>query len=396
MGISVFFDFCLSVLSLLGSMFASFSELSIFTVDKVKLSKLSKKGKDGKYLKNLLKNHKKTLVVVLFVNLFFNVSFSIFAQNLLDDWGITISAIISSLVISVTLTLFGEILPKVGGFSLAERSVIVVSKIVFFVSVILKPIVVLANRFVIEPLYGVFGRPHSKSKYNLSKISEVIKRNLKDSKLRKLAIFIDSDVRDIMISFDDFFSISIDSNESTISGKFKKFNMKSNYAIVYQNSRNNIVGCVQINKLIYVISRKEEIMKCLEPVMFVAETKNSYDLFREMKNKKINVAAVVDEYGNIIGIIEKGYILLELFSAIEVEKMGDGYVVRGDVTIDEFNDYFGFDEDSGSYNTISGLIIEKIGRIPSVGEEVEFDDFVVKVLDVKQGKIGRVMIEKKN
>jgi putative hemolysin len=396
MGESSIWNLGLSIVSLLGSMFASFSELSIFTVDKIKLYRIVKKSKDGKYLKKLLKAHRETLVVILFVNLLFNVSFSIFAQNLVSDWRITTSAIVSTILITIVLTLFGEVLPKVGLFSLAEVAVVTVSKVVYFVSILLKPVIFLVNRGIINPLSRVLSSPRKNIKSYTSKLPEILKRNLRGSKLHKIASIVNSDVRELMIPYNDFLCIPVNMVQSSILRKIKDLKLKSNYAVVYQDSRNNVVGCISLTRLLYVAYQKKEIWDYVEPVMFVAETKGCYELFREMKTKGLNVAIVVDEYGNIIGVIERGTVLLELFSDIEVEKIGNGYVLRGDTTIEEFNDYFGLDEDSKSYHTISGLIIEKVGRIPNVGEEIEFDDFVVKIVDVKQGRIGKVMIKKKN
>ncbi len=389
-------DLGLSIFSLLGSIFFSFSELSIFTVDKIKLYRIVRKSKEGRYLKKLLKAHRETLVVILFMNLLFNVSLSIFAQNLISDWRITTSAIVSTILIALILTLFGEVLPKVGLFSLAEASVITVSKIIYFVSIFLKPIVLLLNKGIINPLSRTLSNPRKSIKSYTSKLPEILKRNLRGSKLQKIANIVNSDVKELMVPYNDFPCIPVNITQSSILKKLRDLKVESNYAVVYQDSRNNVVGCISMAKLLYVIYRKEDVWKYLEPVMFVAETKGSYELFREMKYKGLNVAIVVDEYGNIIGVIEKGTVLLKLFSDIEVEKVGDSYVLKGDTAIEEFNEYFDLDEDSKSYHTISGLIIEKVGRIPNIGEEIDFDDFVVRIVDVKQGKIERVMVRKKS
>ncbi|MCX8028611.1 MAG: CNNM domain-containing protein [Brevinematales bacterium] len=373
----------IAFLSLLGSMFASFSELSLFIVDRVKLHKLILKDKKkSKYLKVLLENHRETLITILFMNMFFNTVFTISVSNLL----ISLSAIASTIIISAFIAFFGEILPKVGGYSVAEKTAIELSKVIYFVNFLGKFLFKFVDRRLIHPFMK---RSMYLSRKDKAELVEILKRNTRNPKYRKFMEILDMDAKDIMIPISDTVAVGVETSNLP-----KDLNLS--YVLVYEGNRNNIVGVVNLDSFLKSYVYNTRISDYIEPVNFVPETKKVYDLILEMKQKSIFKTLIIDEYGNVIGVVYPETIFSYVFSSDveKIKKLDDNlYVVYGDTTLAEFNEIFLTDIQSQFYNTISGFIIESFGRIPNKGEKIKIDGLEVIIKDVNEGKIDEIIIK---
>ncbi|MGC8766844.1 MAG: CNNM domain-containing protein [Brevinematia bacterium] len=376
----------LLVFFVVGSAFSSFAELSLFIVDKVRLQKLILKNKKkSKYIRKLLKSHRETLITILFFNLLFNTSFTIVASNLL----ISFSVITSTIFISLTITLFGEFLPKVVGFSLAERFSLEIARIVYFMNFLGKVFFRFIDKSIISPFLKA-----KNVKTNIANFFDILKRNVKDERLRNFVDIINFDAKDIMIPASEVAFLPYDVSKKVV-GKF--FDKLSNYpyAIIYDSNRNNVIGFVKFSDLIKSIYSSENLRNYLNIVYFVPETKKVYSLIREESEKNISISIVVDEYGNIIGVISPEVILSYVFLPYEyIKKESEKvFIIKGELTIKEFNNYFATNIDSQFYNTISGFVIEKLGKIPNEGEVLNYDNMEFKVKEVKDGKIEEIIVK---
>ncbi len=379
----------ISILSILGSAFSSFSEISLFVVDKVKLHKIIVKDrKNGRFLKKLLEKHRETLITILFMNVFFNTLFAISVSSLL----LSLNVILSTVIISLLITFFGEILPKIGGYSIAENMVLFVSRVVYFLNFVGKPVFRFVDKSIIYPLMR---KDSYYSKLERAEFIEIVKRNIKNDKIRSIVDVLALDAKDIMVPISNISSISIDAKD--IRRSFEKIVTFSRYIFVYEETITNIVGVVKIEKLLSLIDKPSLLFKYFEPVNFAPETKKIYDLVTEMKSKNLEVSVVVDEYGNIIGFITSDVIFNYIFKVgvskiIEVSQ--EKFLVDGDTLLKEFNEFFQMDLDSKFYNTISGFIIEKLGKIPNKGEILKLPNgMVIEIGDVKNGKIENIVIK---
>src|SRR5690606_35714499 len=123
---------------------------------------------------------------------------------------------------------------------------------------------------------------------------------------------------------------------------------------------------------------------------FVPETKNIDDLFKELQSTKKHIAILIDEYGGFSGIVSIEDLIEEVMGNIEDEYDDDEpeikkidnntYLIDGMLQLSKFNDYFGLDVDNKDYDTIGGLIIDLLGRIPNDVEEdiIEYENLVFK------------------
>ncbi|MCS7298414.1 MAG: CNNM domain-containing protein [Spirochaetia bacterium] len=371
-----------AVVSIAGSMFASFSELSLFIVDKVKLHKLIiKDRKRSKYLKSLLERHRETLITILFINMLFNTTFTIVMSNLL----VSLSIITSTIVISLLITLFGEILPKIGGYSIAERTVLGISKSVFIINLVGKTFFRFVDRRIIYPFTS---RSGYLSKKDRTELVNIVKRNTKNPKIKKFIELLDMDAKEVMIPISNLVLVEADNKDV-----LRNVDLNFSNVLVYENDRNNIVGVIRPWNVGRIIVGNGNIKDYVEPISFVPETKKLYDMLLE--SRSFTAVAIVDEYGNIIGFISPEIIFDHVFKeeTSKITKIGKNeYLVYGDTPISDFNEFFQTEITSQFYSTVSGFIVERMGKIPESGEKIVLDNMEMKVERVVNGKIEKIIV----
>jgi CBS domain containing-hemolysin-like protein len=135
---------------------------------------------------------------------------------------------------------------------------------------------------------------------------------------------------------------------------------------------------------------------------FVPETKRIGDLLREMQKARIQLAVVVDEYGGAVGIVTLEDILEQIVGEIQdehertpttIERLPDGsYWVAGRVGIEELNESLEWELPKGDYETVAGLVLAILHRIPRVGEEFRVDRYHLTVLEADERRVTAVKI----
>ena len=143
----------------------------------------------------------------------------------------------------------------------------------------------------------------------------------------------------------------------------------------------------------------------LQEAYFVPETKNVNELFNELQIEKKHIAMLIDEYGGFSGIVTLEDLIEEVMGNIydeydavdsSIKKLStDKYLIDGELFLNDINDYFNIELDSKHYDTLSGLLIEKIGYIPEDNENIPpviIGDLSFKPQRVKNKKIEKVLI----
>jgi len=141
----------------------------------------------------------------------------------------------------------------------------------------------------------------------------------------------------------------------------------------------------------------------MRPPKFIPESKEVSDLLREMQEEKFHMAIVVDEYGGTAGLITLEDLLEELVGDIvdefdveepTVERCDDGSVlVSALYSVDDADELLGAELPRGTWDTVGGLMLDLVGRVPDPGDSVEVDGFRLTAVDVRGRRIGRVRIE---
>jgi len=177
---------------------------------------------------------------------------------------------------------------------------------------------------------------------------------------------------------------------------------------VYRDEPDNIVGVVYAKDLFRALRRNEDTGKSVADAMrepyFVPETMKVSDLLRNMQTKRMHMAIVADEYGDVAGLVTLEDLLEELVGEITDEydveespilQLGDGWLVQGKTPIWELNENIGADlPDDEEWQTVGGLVAMVLGRIPEPGDEVVFHGFSFRVEKVQRRRIVSVFVRR--
>jgi magnesium and cobalt transporter len=171
---------------------------------------------------------------------------------------------------------------------------------------------------------------------------------------------------------------------------------------VMDEDREKIVGILLAKDLLRLQLATDEapfdIKEFMRQPIYVAESKRLNVLLREMRRSRVHMAVVADEYGGIAGLVTIEDILEQIVGDIDdehdidedvnIRKDGERqYIVRGQTPIDEFNEYFQTELSDDEFNTIAGLVMKQLGRLPRRGESLQFAEFETKVLRFDRRRI---------
>ncbi len=179
---------------------------------------------------------------------------------------------------------------------------------------------------------------------------------------------------------------------------------------VYTDNLDNIVGLVVVKDLIQMIdpsASAKRVSEIMRPAAFVPETKHVAELLREFQQRRFQLAIVVDEYGGTAGLVTVEDVVEELVGEIrdeydlEAEPIGheadDTYVFSGKVGIGDLIDRLGLDGlgiEDGSFETVGGYVLARVGRVPLAGEKFSFDGLEVEILEAERRRIHKVRIRR--
>ncbi len=179
---------------------------------------------------------------------------------------------------------------------------------------------------------------------------------------------------------------------------------------VFHEDLDNILGIIYVKDLLkYVgssLGEETKITDLMRPAYFVPETIRCSQLFKEMTEYRTQIAIIVDEYGGTEGIITLEDLLESIVGNIqdeydheeeEIHKVSDNkFTVDGVTSIDEVSELVGFDLPEGDYDTIAGLVVETLGRIPKPNEHpsIQIRNLTLTVQEVEERRISKILVEK--
>ena len=211
----------------------------------------------------------------------------------------------------------------------------------------------------------------------------------------------DKVVREIMTPRPEMVAVKRDATLAELRELF--INEKYSRVPVFEDNLDRIAGLVYaIDLLSYADHNSDESIELLiRPVQFVPETKKVSDLLREFQRTRSTFAIVVDEYGGTSGLLTVEDILEEIVGEIhdefdedtaeEVVREGDNtYLISGRAATDVLKDKLGLDVNGKGYDTVSGLVLAELGRVPQVGESIVYQGMTIEVVDAEGHRINKV------
>lgn len=402
----------LAVLILLSAFFSS-AETAFSTVNRVRLRTLAEEGNKGALrVLAILDRYGKMLSAILIgnniVNLYASSVMTTFAIKL---WGSKAVGIATG-VLTFAILMFGEIIPKTWAMQRAETITLLFSPLIHLLMVILTPVI-----FLIDKLSNCILRLlHISSEGNNFHITEKELKTYVDvsheggvieSEERALIYnvfdFGDTVAKDIMIPRIQMTTVPLTATYQEILSTFQSCMFTR--LPVYDDDPDHIIGIVNIKDFILVKDKEKfSLKKILREAYYTYEYKNVSDLLMEIRERSCNIAFVLSEYGATVGMITMEDLIEELVGEIRDEYDADeeeliqetdegNYLVEAGMKLDDLNDALNISLDSEDYDSIGGLILEKLNRLPEDRETIELENGItLQACGVQDNRIVKVLI----
>ena len=405
------------VLILLSGFFSS-SEIAMFSLAEHRVESLVAEGRKGaETLKAMKGDPHRLLVTILVGNNLVNIAMSSIATGLLAiyfDQGAAV--VIATFGITAIVLLFGESAPKSYAVENTESWALRISKPLKFAEQVLLPLVVLFDYLTRQVNKVTGGRGAIETSYVTRKeIRDIIETGEREGVieederelLQRVFRFNNTIAKEVMTPRLDMDAIP---REATIDDAITTCIESSHARIpVYEGSLDNIVGVVHIRDLVRDLNYGErdgedlKLEDIIQPTLHVPESKNVDELLAEMRQNRMPMVIVIDEFGTTEGLVTMEDLTEEIVGEIlegeEEEPIefvdDDTALVRGEVNIEEVNEALGIELPEGEeFETIAGFIFNRAGRLVEEGEVISFDSVDIRVEEVQNTRIMKARISK--
>ncbi len=396
----------LAILILLSGFFSG-AETAFFSLSDIKLKKMvSLKKGNAKLVTKLKSDPQRLLITILIGNNLVNIAAASLATIIVADlFGSSVVGITTG-IMTLIILVFGEITPK--SLSIKYNQSIC--------SLLARPVLLIEN--ILLPISWLFEKVYPKGGLRVPAITEEELRIMtsvgveegtvekKEAEIiKKVFQLNDITAGDVMTPRSKIYALKENRKLKGVKGKI--INSSFSRIPVYKKSIDQISGILYKNDaLIHLAKNKSDdvrLKKIARKAIFVPESMFVDELMREFQVKHVHMAVVVNEYGEVTGIATLEDVIEELVGEIidetdvsrEFIKRIDKntILVHGNTEIKHINDFFNVSLDEG-YLTISGLIEDKLNRIPRAGEKLQIDKLILKVETADKKKIKQVKIIK--
>ena len=392
------------------SAFFSSAETAFTTVSSIKIRTLMDENNKKAFLvKKIIDNKTKMLSAILIGNNIVNISASslatILVQKLFGNYAVSIA----TGVLTILILIFGEITPKTIASLYALKLSLIYSKIIYFLMIALTPVIIVINYLANFVLFILRINPVSSSKtltenelrtiVDVSHEEGVIEKEERQM-INNVFDFGDAVAEDVMVPKIDMTMADINSTYDELIDIFRK--EKYTRIPIYQDSTDNVIGIINMKDLLlYNSSAVFDIRNYLRSAFYTYETKKLSELMLVIKKTSVNIVIVLDEYGVTSGLITLEDLLEEIVGEIHDEydiDEDDGikeispakYIIEGHVKISDLNEKLNLKLSSKEYDSVGGLIIEKLDRFPNTRDKIIIDNISLKVLQMDKMRISKI------
>ena len=388
-------------------------ENAYLALGSVKLSRLEDlEVKNISVIKKLVKKeniYSTTLILDYFSNSLSIIFTSLFFYDYFDILGLVIGIILSTIIIII----FGESLPRNLGKNNYEKIVPKYAKFLNFLITILRPFSMFIN-FLSQSIIKIVIKDKD---YKAPIITEedlidamdlgmeegIINKN-ESRMIQNVIDFKDNYAKDIMTPRTDIVAIDIEESFDEIIEKISEYSYSRMPA--YEDNLDNIVGILNVKDIFHMdrtksLSDNKEFFK---KAFFTFEYKPTGTLFSEMRQKKLSVAIVTDEYGGTEGMITFEDIFEKIVGQIsdeydkeedeEILQVGPNkYIIEASINIDEINQIFGTELECQEFDSLGGYIIENIDRFPKLNEVITIGDLKFTIVKKTKNRIEKILVD---
>ena len=422
----------LFILILLNAYFAA-TEIAFISLNDAKIEKQAKDGnKKAKQIQKMLKNPSKFLATIqigitlagFLSSAFASDAFAGMLAPVLNEWmpfisietWQNISIVIITIILSFFTLVFGELVPKRLAMKYYEKISFATIGVIKGISVVTAPFVKLLtwSTNLVSKIFGVGEQEEEivteeeiKMMVNQGEEKGSIEENEKEL-INNVFEFNDIIASEIMTYRTDIYAIEMNEDIYGILDEIDEY--KYSRIPVYEETIDDIKGILFLKDILKLVSTRKEfkIADIMREAYFVPESKSIDEIFEELQANKMQMAIVVDEYGGTAGLLTMEDILEELvgnifdeYDDVEVEykRLDDNtYLIDGSVSLYEMKKILDIELPEGDYETLSGYLIEKLGRLPEEDEHpvIEDEHLTYKIEEYEDRRIKWVKVCKNN
>ena len=400
----------LIVLVILSGFFSS-AETALTAVNRVRIRALEEEGsKRAARVNKILENYSKMLSAILIGNNIVNLSAASLATTLAARIHLAVG--IATGTLTIVVLIFGEIVPKTWAMVSSEKLSLAYSGIIYGLMQLLTPVI-----FIIDKLAnGILRLMHIDPSKRMTTMTEAELRTyvevshedgVIESEEREMIYnvfdFSDALAKDIMIPRINMVTVNVNATYDKVMNVFRE-SMYTRLP-VYQEEKDNIIGFINIKDFILTGNPENFLVKnILRDAHYTYEYKKVADLLYELREKTTSMTFVLNEYGAAVGMITLEDLLEEIVGEIRdeydadeaelIKEVGERtWLVEGSMKLDDINDRLGTKLDSEDYDSIGGIIIEYLDRLPEDNEEITLDNGIhLKVQGIDQNRIIKVQM----
>ena len=402
------------VLLLSASAFFSSAETALMTSNKLRIRNLAENGdKRAEKVLEITANTDKMLSAILIGNNIVNLSASALSTTLtLKVFGSSLVGVATG-ILTFLILVFGEITPKNVASKNAEDMALKYIGIISILVIVLTPAIYIVNKVagIVISLFiknnddnNMVTEDELRAMVEVSHEDGVIEKEEKKM-IVNVVDFGDTVAGDIMLPRVDMVMVSVESSYGEILKIFRE--ERYTRIPVYEESPDNVIGILNVKDFLLIEDKENfSVKEHLREPLYTYEYKKTSSLMVDMRKTGANIVIVLDEYGTTVGLITLEDMLEEIVGEIRDEFDADEdegitkiseteYLIDGSTNLDDVNDRIGLELSSEEYESIGGIIMEKLGRLPVEGEVITFDNIILTVKKMDHARIEKVGLKLK-
>lgn len=328
----------------------------------------------------------------------------------------TMAVVLITIILTFFTLIFGELLPKRIGMAKAEEIAMYAVKPMNTVSFITSPFIWLLSR-TSDLLFKIIGLKENDSSVTEEEIKTLMQEGATGGTIEEIEHEIvqnvfhlgDRKITSLMTNINEVTFLDLDDEPDE--NKAKIIDKKHSIYPVCKDGINDIKGLLYIKDLLGKDLNKEvkSLQKNLRTPLYIPENNHAYQVLEKFQETKIHFGVIVDEYGNVVGLVTMNDILDALVGDIsvneefefEITKREDGsYLIDASLPFDDFLNEFDIDisnrKDYTGFDTMGGFALDILQEIPSTGDKFDWNDFDFEIIDMDKNRIDKMLVTRKS
>ncbi len=396
------------IVCLLLSAFFSASETALLSVSKIRMRTLAEEGnKKAKNVEKLLENTDALLSTILVGNNLVNILATSLSTSLAISMFGSSGVGIATAIVTVLILIFSEITPKSLSAKYSDTLALSVAQALSFLVVLFKPIVVVLN-FISGLIIRLFGgklevapaitEEEIKTVVTVGHEAGVLETEEKEM-IHNVFAFGDTEIREIMTPRINVVSVGDDVTYEELMETYKKEQFSR--LLVHSQSYDEVIGVLNMKDLLFknIDPSTFNVTDYMRDAYIVYEFNHVSDVFASMRNARVSMAVVLDEYGVMSGLVTFEDIIEEIVGNIDdeydkeeeelIKQIGERtYLVDGTMSFNEINDEIGTHFESEEFESIGGMVLGACNGVPALHHKLILDEVEIEVEKIHKNRIA--------